>query len=157
LKDLNIKTIEDMKNKFSCEIGYSDHSIGYIAANSAIHYGASFIEKHICLDNKKGIDSKFSLQVEKLKEFKKGLMDTFTSIGKVSYGTTKNEKPYLKFRRSIYSSRDIKKGEKFNKSNIRIIRPGLGLEPKYYDFLIGKKSLNNIKFANPIKMKNVKK
>ena len=88
LKDLNIKTISDMKNKFDCEIGYSDHSIGYTAANGAIHYGASFIEKHICLDNER-IDAKFSLKVSKLKEFKDQLLDTFKSIGKISYGAIK--------------------------------------------------------------------
>ncbi len=157
LKDLNIKTISDMKNKFDCEIGYSDHSIGYTAANSAIHYGASFIEKHICLDNEKGIDSKFSLQVSKLKEFKKQLLDTFVSIGKIRYGATKSEKSYLKFRRSIYCSKNILKGEKFTKKNIKIIRPGYGIEPKYIDRILGKTAKVNLKFAAALKWKYIKK
>ena len=156
-KDLNLSTIRDMRKKFNCEIGYSDHSIGFNASIGAIHQGASFIEKHVCLNKKIGIDSKFSLEVKDLLLLKREIYNAFNSRGKIFYGPTKNELSSLQFRRSIYSSRDIKKGEKFNKFNIRIIRPGLGLEPKYYDFLIGKKSLNNIKFANPIKMKNVKK
>ena len=156
LKDLNIKTIKDMKNKFNCEIGYSDHSIGYIAANSAIHYGASFVEKHICLDNEKGIDSKFSLKVSKLKEFKDQLLESYTSIGKISYGATKNEKPYLKFRRSISCSSNILIGEKFTKNNIKIIRPGLGIEPKYFEKILGKSSKFNLKFATALKWKYIK-
>jgi pseudaminic acid synthase len=156
LKDLNIKTIIDMKNKFNCEIGYSDHSIGYIAANSAIHYGASFVEKHICLDNEKGIDSKFSLKVSKLKEFKDQLLESYMSIGKIRYGATKNEKPYLKFRRSIYCSSNILKGEKFTKNNIKIIRPGLGIEPKYFEKILGKFAKMNLKFATALKWKYIK-
>ena len=156
LNDLNIKTIKDMKNKFNCEIGYSDHSIGYIAANSSIHYGASFIEKHICLDNEKGIDSKFSLKVSKLKEFKDQLLDSHISIGNISYGATKNETPYLKFRRSIYCSKDIFKGEKFTKKNIKIIRPGLGIELKYLEKILGKTAKINLKFATALKWKYIK-
>ena len=156
LKDLNIKTIKDMKNKFNCEIGYSDHSIGYTGASSAIHYGASFIEKHVCLDTEKGIDSKFSLKVSKLKEFKDQLLESYMSIGKISYGASKNEKPYLKFRRSIYCSSNIFKGEKFTKNNIKIIRPGFGIEPKYFEKILGKFSKKNIKFATALKWKHIK-
>ena len=156
LKDLNIKTIKDMKNKFNCEIGYSDHSIGYTAASSAIHYGASFIEKHVCLDNQKGIDAKFSLKVSKLREFKDQLLNSYTSIGNISYGATKNEKPYLKFRRSIYCSNDILKGEKFTVNNIKIIRPALGIKPKYFEKILGKSALMNLKFATALKWKYIK-
>ena len=157
LDDLNLKTITDMKKNFDCEIGYSDHSIGYTAANSAIHYGASFIEKHVCLKNEKGIDSKFSLEVSKLRDLKQQLINSYKSIGKISYGATKSEKSYLKFKRSIYASKNIKRGEKFNKFNIKVVRPGFGLEPKYFNFLLGKKAVKEIKFASPINLKNVKK
>ena len=157
MKDLNLSTIADMRKKYKCEVGYSDHSIGFNAAIGAIHYGASIIEKHVCLDKKTGIDSKFSLEVKNLKNFKEQIIDAFNSKGKIFYGATKNETPNLQFRRSIYASKNIKKGEKFDKFNIKIIRPSYGLEPKYYNFLLGKKSLSNIKFANPIKIKDVKK
>ena len=156
LEDLNIKTIRDMKNKLDCEIGYSDHSIGHIAANSAIHYGASFIEKHICLDDENGIDSKFSLPVSKLKQFKEQLLDSYKSIGKIRYGVTKNEKSYLKFRRSIYISKNILKGEKFTRDNIKIIRPSFGIQPKYFEKILGKTAKVNLKFATPLKWKDIK-
>ena len=156
-KDLNLSTIRDMKIKYQCEVGYSDHSIGFNAAIGAVHNGATIIEKHVCLNKKIGIDSKFSLEVKNLRSFKNEICDAFYSKGQIFYGPTKSELPNLQFRRSIYASKNIKKGEKFSKDNIRIIRPSLGLEPKYYYFLLGKKSLENIKFANPIKMKHVKK
>tara|TARA_B100001121_G_C18646791_1_gene602092 strand:+ start:19 stop:1065 length:1047 start_codon:yes stop_codon:yes gene_type:complete len=156
-KNLNLSTIKDMRKRFNCEIGYSDHSIGFNASVGAIHYGASFIEKHVCLNNKIGIDSEFSLDVNKLQQFKKEIYDAFLSRGKIFYGPTKDEFQNLQFRRSIYACKNIAKGEKFTKRNIKIIRPSLGLNPKYYYFVLGKKSLSNIKFANPIRMKHVKK
>ena len=138
--DLNLKTIKDMRKKFKCEIGYSDHSIGVTAATSSIHYGATFIEKHICLDKQKGIDSKFSLSISKLKNFNLDILNFYKRIGSVNYGCTKNEKPYLKFKRSIYSSKKIKKGDRFNEDNIKVVRPGYGLEPKFFKKIIGKTS-----------------
>ena len=156
-KDLNLNTIKDMKKKFNCEIGYSDHSIGFSAANIAIANGATFIEKHVRLKNSKGIDSKFSLDVEKLKDLKRNILDSHNILGDVFYGATKNEKPYLKFRRSIYSSKNILKGEKFTKVNIKVVRPGYGIEPKFFfDSILGKKSRQNIKFATPLKWKYIK-
>ena len=153
--DLNLKTIQDMRRRFKCEVGYSDHSIGVTAASSSIHYGASFIEKHICLDSQKGIDSKFSLPISKLKNFNLNILNSYKSIGNISYGYTKNEKPYLKFKRSIYSSKKIKKGEKFNENNIKVIRPGYGLAPKFFNKLIGKTSKKNISFASAIKWEHI--
>jgi N-acetylneuraminate synthase len=155
-KNLNLKTIEKMKNKFNCEIGFSDHTLGFTASTASIQHGASFIEKHICLDNKTGLDAKFSLKVSDLKLFKKELRNAYLSMGKESYGPTKDEKASLVFRRSIYCSKDIKKGEKFTKSNLKVIRPGYGLEPKYLIKILGRKSKTNIKFATRIKWKHVK-
>lgn len=154
--DLNLKTIQDMRKKFKCEIGYSDHSIGVTAATSSIHYGATFIEKHICLDRQRGIDSKFSLPISQLKNFVLDIENTYKSIGSIRYGFTKNEKPYLKFKRSIYSSKNIKKGEKFTENNVKVIRPSFGLKPKFLKKIIGKTSKKNITFASAIKWKYIK-
>lgn len=154
--DLNLNTISDMRKNFKCEIGYSDHTVGFNAAIGAIHQGASFIEKHICLNKNIGIDSKFSMKVEDIPKIKNFINEAYLSKGKIFYGASKNELPNLQFRRSIYVSKNIKKGEKFTKFNIRIIRPGLGLEPKYYWDILGKKSLANIKFATPLKWKYIK-
>ncbi len=155
--DLNLSTIGDMRKRFNCEIGFSDHSLGFNASIGAIHQGASFIEKHICLNKKLGIDSKFSLEVKDLALFKKEINDAFLSRGKISYGPTKNELSNLQFRRSIYAVKKIKKDEEFTKENIKVIRPSLGLKPKYYDYIVGKRAKKDIKFANPILFKNVKK
>ena len=149
--DLNLATISDMILRYGCEVGFSDHSIGFNAAIGSIHQGASFIEKHICLNNKIGIDAKFSLKVDDIKTLKEEINKAYQSKGKIFYGPTKNELSFIKFRRSIYASKVIKKGEKFNKENIKIIRPSFGLEPKYYNYLLGKKSKKSISFASPIK------
>jgi len=150
-EDLNLSTIKDMALKYKCEVGYSDHSIGMNAAIGSVHYGASFIEKHICLNNLIGIDAKFSLKVNDIKNLKSEISKAYKSKGKIFYGPTKNELSFLKFRRSIYASKNIKKGEKFTKENIKIIRPAFGLEPKHYNYLLGKKCKKSITFASPIK------
>ena len=150
-KDLNLSTIKDMISRYGCEVGFSDHSIGLNAVIGSIHQGASFVEKHICLNQKIGIDSKFSLKVDKIKTLKDEMSLAYKSKGTVFYGPTKNELSYIRFRRSIYAAKRIKKGEKFTKENIKIIRPAFGLEPRYYNFLLGKKSKKSISFASPIK------
>lgn len=155
-KDLNLKTIKDMRKKFNCEIGYSDHTIGLAAASVAASNGATFIEKHIRLKNKNGIDAKFSLDVEKIINLKDNLLNVTKMSGQVFYGASVDEKPYLKFRRSIYCSKDIFKGQIFSEKNIKIVRPGFGIEPKFYTSILGKKSKQNIKFATPLKWKYIK-
>tara|TARA_B100000029_G_C17574030_1_gene957596 strand:- start:1366 stop:2409 length:1044 start_codon:yes stop_codon:yes gene_type:complete len=156
-ENLNLSLISDMKKRFKCEIGYSDHTIGYTAAIGSIHYGASFVEKHICLNKSIGLDAKFSLEVKNISILKKHLNDAFKTKGKIVYGLTKDEKPYLKFRRSIYSVKDINKNEKFTKENIAIVRPSYGLEPKSINKILGKKAKYKIKFATPLKWKYIKK
>ena len=96
------------------------------------------------------------MEIKNLKFFKNQIIDAFYAKGKIFYGATKNEKPYLKFRRSIYSSKNILKGEKFTKVNIKVVRPGYGIEPKFFDSILGKKSRQNIKFATPLKWKYIK-
>jgi len=154
--DLNLSTISDMISRYKCEVGFSDHSLGLSSAIGSIHQGASFIEKHICLNNKLGIDAKFSLKVTEINKLKHEIVKAHESKGKIFYGPTKNELPFVKFRRSIYASKTIKKGEKFTKENIKIVRPSFGLEPTYYNYLLGKKSKKSISFASPIKWNCVK-
>ncbi len=153
----NLETISHMKKVFKCEVGFSDHTIGYNAAIGSVHYGATFIEKHICLNNNIGLDSKFSLKVNKIKEFKNEIIKAYEAKGKIFYGVTSEELPSLKYRRSIYSSKEIKKGEKFSINNLKIIRPAYGLEPKYLKKIIGKKSSHNLKFATALKWKHISK
>ena len=147
-----------MRKKFKCEIGLSDHTLGIGASIAAVSNKATIIEKHITLNrNANGVDDKFSLEPYELKALVKESHIAWQALGKVFYGPTKNEVNSLQFRRSIYCSKDIKKGEKFTKSNIKIIRPSMGLEPKFFNDILGKKAKKSLKFATPVKWSYVKK
>jgi len=139
-KNSNVITIPHMRDMFNCEVGLSDHTLGIGAALSAVSHGATIIEKHFTLNRSDGgVDSAFSLTPDELKSLVDESERAWQSIGKVSYGPLKSEIGSLIFRRSIYISKDMKRGEKFTPENIRIVRPGHGLEPKYYDVVLGKK------------------
>lgn len=156
--DLNLMTIQDMKKMFDCEIGYSDHSIGNTAPIVAASLGAVLIEKHFNInDNVKTPDSHFSGSEHEFRYLVKALKDIKNIKGKILYGPTNSEKNTKLARRSIYFIKDIKKGEKIKKEHIKLIRPGLGLEPKYYEKIIGKKMLKNAKFGEPTSWKYFKK
>ena len=145
-RNSNVCSIEHMKKLFNCDVGLSDHTLGIGAAIAAVAYGASVIEKHFTLDRSEGgIDSAFSLEPHEMKQLVSETRRAWESIGKISYGPSDSEKENLMFRRSIYVSKKIKKGEKLDSSNIRIIRPGLGVLPKYYDILIGRKVKQELK------------
>ena len=142
----NILTIPDLRNNFNCEVGLSDHTKGIGVALAAISHGATIIEKHFTLDrNDGGVDSSFSIEPKEMKVLVKESISTWQSLGKVSYGPTESEKGGMKFRRSIYIVEDMDSGEKLTKEKIRIIRPGKGLAPKYYDELLGRRVNQNLK------------
>ncbi len=145
-KNSNVLTIPHMRDLFSCEIGLSDHTMGLGASIAAIAHGASVIEKHFTLRRSDGgVDSEFSLEPDEMRELVIESKRAWESLGKINYGPSKSEKNSIKFRRSIYIIEDIKEGEKLTSDNIKIIRPGFGLEPKYYDILLGKKVNQNLK------------
>ena len=136
----NILTIPDLRKNFNCEVGLSDHTIGIGVALAAISHGATIIEKHFTLDrNDGGVDSSFSIQPQEMKTLVKESVRTWESLGNVFYGPTDSEKSGIKFRRSIYIVKDIDSGKILTKENLRIIRPGGGLAPKYFDELLGRK------------------
>ena len=136
----NVKTIPHMRDTFNCEIGLSDHTLGIGAALAAVSFGATIIEKHFTMDRSDGgVDSEFSLTPSELQSLVVESKRAWQSLGRVTYGPIKSEISSLIFRRSIYISRNMKKGEEFSVENIRIVRPGHGLEPKYYEILLGKK------------------
>ena len=151
LEDMNIITIKDMIKRFSpqgIKIGLSDHSMSNIPAITAVSLGASVIEKHFMLDrNLGGADAGFSLEPEELKSLVQAIRDTEKTLGNVDY--TINEKN-RKAARSLYVVKDIKKGEEFSSENIRSIRPSNGLHPKYYEFVLGKRAICDIKFGTPL-------
>jgi pseudaminic acid synthase len=150
-KDLNLITIQKMREIFKCEVGFSDHSLGIGGAITAINQGATIIEKHFTLNKHKGVDGKFSSEFEELKILKRETEVAWLAKGKVFFGATKNEIKFKKYRRSIYVSKNIKKGEKFTKNNLKIIRPAHGLHPKYFEEVIGKVAKRNITAGIPLK------
>lgn len=158
LSDFNLNNIKILKNKFNCKVGISDHSNDNRVAIASIACGAEVIEKHIALDNqKKGFDIDFSLKGKQIKKLRDDIDITYKLLGKKFFFRNKSENKSKVFRRSIFATKDIKKGEKFSKKNIRIIRPGFGLAPKYYDKILNKKSPHNILKDEPLKSSILKK
>lgn len=150
--DFNINNIKILKERFKCRIGFSDHSKNSEIAKAAIFAGAEIIEKHVaCSNQKKGLDIKFSLKGKEIKSFKEDIDNAFRMLGSKKFKRSNSEKQSLIFRRSIFAVKDIKKGDKFTKSNIRRIRPGFGLPPKYYDLILKKKAKIKINAGEPIK------
>lgn len=134
----NIRTIPHLRELFQCEVGLSDHTMGIGVPCAAVTMGATVIEKHFCLSRAEGgVDSAFSLEPDELKSLVIETERAWQSLGVVQYGVQESEKKSLLFKRSIYVVKDIKAGEKFTEENIRVIRPGDGLAPKYYEDLLG--------------------
>ena len=152
VNDFNLNNIKILKNKFKCRVGISDHSNDNRVAIAAVASGAETIEKHIALDNqKKGLDIDFSLKGNQIKKLREDIDVAFKLLGKDYFYRNKSENKSKIFRRSIFAIKNIKKGEKFTKNNIRVIRPGVGLEPKYYNKILNKKSPFNILKNEPLK------
>ncbi|MGY4688931.1 pseudaminic acid synthase [Salibacterium sp. K-3] len=150
-ENTNIATIPHMKEMFDCEVGLSDHTLGTGVAVASVALGATVIEKHFVLDRSEGgVDAAFSIEPEEMKTLVEETNRAWQAYGKVTYGPTKAEENSLKFRRSIYAAKDIKQGEPFTKENIRVIRPGYGMQPKYYKELLGKSSHKDFAFGDPI-------
>lgn len=147
----NILTIPHMRRTFDCEVGLSDHTMGIGASVAAVAHGATVIEKHFTLRRADGgVDSAFSLEPEELKALVTETRRAWESLGKIVYGPGKSEKGSLAFRRSIYISKDIELGEVLTPDNMRCVRPGFGLEPKYFDVLVGKRVNRAVKKGTPM-------
>jgi len=147
----NLATIPHMKQIFDCPVGLSDHTKGIGAAIAAVGLGASVIEKHFTLRRADGgVDSAFSIEPHELKSLVIESERAFLALGKVQYGIQKAEKNSKVFKRSIYISKDIKAGEPFSLENIKVIRPGYGLEPKYLELILQHKAPKNIKAGTPL-------
>jgi pseudaminic acid synthase len=158
ISDFNFNNIRILKERYKCKIGFSDHSRDNKVVAAAIAAGAEVIEKHIALEGqKKGFDLSFSLKGREIKDYAQVIKDTSLMMGKKYFFRNKNENQSLQFRRSIYAISDIKKGEKFTKKNLRIIRPGYGVQPVYFEKLIKKRSPINIKRETPLKKLLLKK
>jgi pseudaminic acid synthase len=158
ISDFNFNNIRILKERYDCKVGFSDHSTDNKVVAAAIAAGAEVIEKHIALEGqKKGFDLSFSLKGEEIKEYADIIKDTSLMMGKKYFFRNKSENQSLQFRRSIYAVSDIKKGEKFTKKNIRVIRPGFGIQPVYFEKLMNKKSPYDIKRDAPLEKSLLKK
>ncbi len=156
-KNVNLKTIEMLRKKFKCLIGYSDHTKGIGVALSSINFGACVIEKHFMLNsNEKTLDSNFSSDVKEMGNLVREINNSWRAIGKPKKNITKGEKVYKNYRRSIYVTKNIKKNELFTSFNLKVIRPGFGLEPKFYDMILGKSAKKNLKAGEPLKKNMIK-
>lgn len=148
----NVVTIAHMRTLFGCEVGLSDHTMGIGTSVAAVAHGATVIEKHFTLNRADGgVDSAFSLEPEELQALVVETERAWQSLGHVTYGPSESEKKSLVYRRSIYIAKDVKAGEELTRENLRCIRPGLGLAPKYYDMLIGRKVKRDVKKGTPMK------
>lgn len=153
----NVLTIPHMRELFGCEVGLSDHTLGVGSALVAIAHGATIIEKHFTLNRADGgVDSAFSVEPEEMKQLVIETKRAWQSLGKITYGPTEAEKGSLVFRRSLYIAEDMKKGDSLNEKNLRIIRPGLGLPPKYFDLLLGRRVKNNQRKGTPLNWDMIK-
>lgn len=149
--EANLLTIPDMMRKFKTIIGMSDHTYGVSVPIGAVTLGAKVIEKHFILDRRLGgPDSEFSLEPQEFKTMVKSIREIEEAMGKVTYKLSPKILKSRRFQRSLFVVRDVKRGEKLTKFNIRSIRPGFGMSPKYIDVVIGKKVKKNIKRGTPL-------
>lgn len=139
-ENTNILTLPHMEQLFQCEVGISDHTMGVGVSVASVALGATVIEKHFTLDRADGgVDSAFSLEPEEMASLVVESKRAWQSLGTITYGATKKEQEALKHRRSLYVSKDMKKGDVFTLDNVKAIRPGFGLPTKYLDHLLGRK------------------
>ncbi|OGZ27280.1 MAG: pseudaminic acid synthase [Candidatus Nealsonbacteria bacterium RIFOXYC1_FULL_40_7] len=146
-KDANLRTLPHMRELFDCQVGLSDHSKGLGVALAAIAQGATVIEKHLTLSRSDGgVDSAFSLEPDELKELVVESKRVWQSLGIIRYGATESEVSSVQFRRSMYISQDMKRGDvlKYGK-NLRVVRPGYGLPAKFLPQFNGRKVLKTVK------------
>lgn len=151
-EDYNLLTIPDMIKEFDLVTGLSDHTIGNTTAICSIALGASLIEKHFTLDRDGGgPDDSFSLEPDELSQLCIDSVTAWKSLGNVNYSRKSSELENVKFRRSLYFVKDMKKNDVVTSDSIRSIRPGYGLSPKYFDKIVGQKLNKNVDSGDPVR------
>ncbi len=156
--EVNLNVIPDLKNRFKVVVGLSDHTLGISASLAAVALGAKIIERHFILDRKLGgPDAAFSLEPQEFKEMVRSIREVERALGTASYELTKTTKKSREFARSLFVVRDIKAGDKLTEENLRSIRPGYGLAPKYYKCVLGRKVKLSVKRGFPLKWEMLSK
>ncbi|WP_018875694.1 pseudaminic acid synthase [Thioalkalivibrio sp. ALE31] len=150
-ENTNLRTIAHMRELFDCEVGLSDHTMGVGAAVAAVAFGATVIEKHFTLSRADGgVDAAFSLEPDELKLLVTETERAWQALGEVRYGPTEAEEKARLRRRSLYIAEDLEPGDVLTPQNLRRIRPGHGLPPKYYDILLGKRVTRAVSKGTPV-------
>ena len=153
-ENTNLLTIPSMRDIFKCHVGLSDHTLGIGAAVASVALGARVIEKHFTLNRADGgTDAAFSIEPDEMKALVEESERAFQALGHVQFGIQKAEEKSLRYKRSIYVVEDIAEGEEFTNKNIRVIRPGDGLQPKYLENVLGKKAKQNLERGTPLSWK----
>ena len=156
-EDYNLRTLADMYARFGIPVGLSDHTVDNTTAIASLVLGACVIEKHFTLDRKGGgPDDSFSLEPEELRQLCIDARTAWSALGQVDYGRKSSEQANVKFRRSLYAIKDIANGESFTQDNVKSIRPGYGLEPKYYEKILGRFARGPIPKGTPLSFDMVK-
>ncbi|AXI25871.1 pseudaminic acid synthase [Methanofervidicoccus sp. A16] len=151
-ESMNLKTIPNMMETFGVPVGLSDHTLGIEIPIAAVALGASIVEKHFTLSRSiQTPDSAFSLEPQEFKTMVQAIRNVEKALGDVRYGTDKSEEEIKKFRRSLYIVEDVKKGELFTEKNVKSIRPGYGLPPKYLKDILGRKARYDIPKGTPLR------
>lgn len=151
-EDYNLRTIPDMIERFGLVTGLSDHTLDNTTAITSVAMGASIIEKHFTLDRSGGgPDDSFSLEPAELAALCLGAKTAWQALGQVDYGRKSSEQGNVKFRRSLYFTRLLPKGAKLRPEDIRSVRPGFGLPPKYKELLIGRILVRDVEAATPVR------
>jgi N-acetylneuraminate synthase len=147
----NLLTIPHLRELFGVEVGLSDHTMGIGVAVGSVMLGATVIEKHFTLRRADGgVDSAFSMEPAEMCQLVIESERSWQALGKVYYGITKSEKDSLRYRRSLYVTKDMKSGDIFTPENLKTVRPGLGLPPKYYDIILGQAVNQDIQNGTPV-------
>ncbi|MCV3403184.1 pseudaminic acid synthase [Campylobacter sp. IFREMER_LSEM_CL2090] len=155
--DLNLNVIKTLQEKFNTIVGLSDHSEGFLAPTLAVALGARVIEKHFILDKTlNSADAKFSLDFEEFKQMCSMVRLSEQALGNKEFSMDKKTLKNRHFARSLYASKDIKKGDIFTRENIKSVRPSLGLHPKFLPIMLGKKASCDIEFAKALEEKHFK-
>lgn len=150
----NLLTIPHIRDLFKVQVGLSDHTMGVGVGVASVAFGATIIEKHFTLCRADGgVDADFSMEPEEMTQLVVETERAWQALGKIHYGATDAEKSSMIFRRSLYIAEDMKAGEMFTPQNLRSVRPGLGLAPKYYDQLLGKTVKEEVKKGTPVTWK----
>jgi pseudaminic acid synthase len=148
----NILTIPHMRELFGCEVGLSDHTMGLGVAVASVALGAIVIEKHFTLRRADGgVDSAFSMEPEEMAQLVVETAGAWQALGQVTYGTIGAEEKSKVFRRSLYFTRDVAAGDVVTTENVRAIRPGYGLAPKYMDIVVGMRVRHAVKRGTPLR------